>query len=60
MVNEAAERYFIGNAQILRKLQAMENALEKNAKIIVSGDTDLVNVIGDLAGVVPVDRKEKK
>ena len=60
MVNEAAERYFIGNAQVLRKLQAMENALENNTKIVVSGDTDLVNVIGDLAGVVPIARKEKK
>ncbi|MFC1703294.1 SPFH domain-containing protein [Candidatus Omnitrophota bacterium] len=60
LVNEAAEKYFVGNAQILRKLQAVENALEDNAKIVVSSDTELVNVIGEMAGVLPLkkDRKE--
>jgi regulator of protease activity HflC (stomatin/prohibitin superfamily) len=33
LVNEAADKYFIGNAQLLRKLEAMEKALEKNAKL---------------------------
>jgi len=32
LINEAAEQYFIGNAQLLRKLQAMETALKNNAK----------------------------
>ena len=27
LVNEAADKYFIGNAQLLRKLEAMETAL---------------------------------
>lgn len=58
LVNEAAERYFIGNAQVLRKLQALENALKDNAKIIVPSDKDLVNVIGEMAGVVPLRKKE--
>lgn len=56
LVNEAANQYFVGNAQILRKLQAVENALEDNAKIIVPAGTDLVNVIGDLAGIVPIKK----
>jgi regulator of protease activity HflC (stomatin/prohibitin superfamily) len=54
LVNEAADRYFIGNAQILRKLEAVERALIQNAKVVVPGDTQLINVIGDLAGVTPV------
>lgn len=58
MVNEAAEKYFIGNAQVLRKLQALEHALENNTKIVVPNDTDLVNVIGDMAGILPI-KKEK-
>ncbi|MBN2483989.1 MAG: SPFH/Band 7/PHB domain protein [Candidatus Omnitrophica bacterium] len=59
LVNEAAEKYFIGNAQLLRKLQALETALEENTKIIVPSDSDLVNVIGDLAGVLPMSKRKK-
>jgi regulator of protease activity HflC (stomatin/prohibitin superfamily) len=56
LVNEAAEKYFVGNAQILRRLQALETALQGNAKIIVPSDRDLVNVIGDMAGIVPLKK----
>jgi regulator of protease activity HflC (stomatin/prohibitin superfamily) len=54
LVNEAAELYFVGNAQILRKLQATENSLKNNAKVVVPSNTELINVIGELAGVMPV------
>lgn len=54
LVNEAAEKYFVGNAQVLRKLQAVEHALQENAKIVVPSNTDLVNVIGDMAGLTPM------
>ena len=57
LVNEAADKYFVGNAQVLRKLEAVEKALAMNAKIVVPGDTELINVIGELAGVVPVAPK---
>ena len=56
LVNEAAERYFIGNAQVLRKLEAMETALENNSKIVVPAGSDLVNIIGEMAGIVPVKK----
>jgi regulator of protease activity HflC (stomatin/prohibitin superfamily) len=56
LVNEAAEKYFVGNAQILRRLQALETSLQGNAKIIVPSDRDLVNVIGDMAGVAPLKK----
>ncbi|MCU0459149.1 MAG: SPFH/Band 7/PHB domain protein [Bacteroidales bacterium] len=58
LVNEAAEKYFIGNAQILRKLQALETSLQSNAKIVVPGGSDLVNVIGEMAGVAPLPGKK--
>ncbi len=58
LVNEAAERYFIGNAQILRKLQALETSLQNNAKIVVPGGSDLVNVIGEMAGIAPLPGKK--
>ncbi|MDD4956309.1 MAG: SPFH/Band 7/PHB domain protein [Candidatus Omnitrophica bacterium] len=57
LVNEAAEKYFVGNAQVLRKLQAVENALKNNAKIVVPSNAELVNVVGEMAGVLPLDRK---
>ena len=57
VVNEAAEKYFIGNAQILRKLETVEKAFWQNAKIVLPADTDLVNVIGDMAGLTPIPAK---
>jgi regulator of protease activity HflC (stomatin/prohibitin superfamily) len=54
LVNEAANQYFIGNAQLLRKLQTLEVSLKDNAKIVVPLGSELVNVIGELAGVVPI------
>ena len=58
LVNEAAEKYFIGNAQILRKLQALETSLQSNSKIVVPGGSDLVNVIGEMAGIAPLPGKK--
>jgi regulator of protease activity HflC (stomatin/prohibitin superfamily) len=54
LVNEAANKYFVGNAQILRKLEAVEKSLQDNSKIVVPADTPLTNVIGDMAGIIPV------
>jgi len=59
LVNEAAEKYFIGNAQLLRRIQAMETSLKDNAKIIVPEGSDLVNVLGEMAGVIPLKSKSE-
>ena len=57
-VNVAAEEFFVGNAQILKKLETVEAALKNNTKIIVPSDIDLVNVISDLAGTpMPMSKK---
>jgi regulator of protease activity HflC (stomatin/prohibitin superfamily) len=58
LVNEAAEEYFVGNAQLLRRLETVEKAMANNAKIVVPGNAQLVNVIGDLAGVLPLPTKD--
>ena len=57
LVNEAADMYFIGNAQMLRKLEAVETSLRANAKVVIPTGGELVNVIGELAGVAPVPIK---
>jgi regulator of protease activity HflC (stomatin/prohibitin superfamily) len=59
LVNEAAEKYFVGNAQVLRKLEALETSLQDNAKIVVPTGSDLVNVMGEMAGITPLPRKSK-
>jgi regulator of protease activity HflC (stomatin/prohibitin superfamily) len=51
LVNESADLYFKGNAQLLRQLQAVEQSLTNNSKVVVPTGTTLVNVIGGLAGV---------
>lgn len=61
LVNEAADKYFIGNAQLLKRLETLEGSLSENSKIVVPTGTDLVNIIGDMAGVniLPLEKKKK-
>jgi regulator of protease activity HflC (stomatin/prohibitin superfamily) len=57
LVHEAADKFFVGNAQLLRKLETVERSLAGNAKIVIPADSELVNVIGELAGVLPLARR---
>ena len=59
LVNEAAEKYFIGNAQLLKRLETVQTSLQNNTKIVVPANTELVNVIGELAGGIVPLKKEK-
>jgi len=36
LVNESGEKYFVGNAQILKQMEMTENALKDNAKIVIT------------------------
>ena len=58
LVNEAADKYFVGNAQLLKKLETVSASLENNSKVVIPTGSELVNVIGDLAGVLPLKKKE--
>ncbi len=60
LVNEAANKYFVGNAQLLKRLDTVQTSLEKNSKVVISGNAELVNVIGDLAGVLPLKDQHGK
>jgi len=59
MVNEAADKYFIGNSQLLKILETVQAALENNTKIIVPANQQLVNVFGDLAGILPLKNNQE-
>jgi regulator of protease activity HflC (stomatin/prohibitin superfamily) len=49
LVNEAAEKYFIGNAQKLRQLEMLEKSLKDNTKVVITKDGINPNIlIGDL------------
>jgi len=54
--NEAADKFFIGNAQLLKKLEVTVDSLKGNTKIVIPTDSELINVIGDLAGVLPIKK----
>ena len=53
LVNEAADKFFVGNSQLLKRLETVQFALQNNAKIVVPANQSIVNLIGDLAGIVP-------
>ncbi len=56
LVNEAADKYFTGNAQLLKKLETVEISLKSNSKIVIPAGTELINVIGEMAGVLPLGK----
>ena len=60
LVNEAADKYFTGNAQLLKKLETVEASLKSNAKIVIPAGSELVNIIGDMAGMLPLHLKKGK
>ena len=45
-VSVAADRFFIGNAQLLKQLEVTQASLQDNSKLIVSDQSKLVNVLG--------------
>ncbi len=60
LVNEAADKYFTGNAQLLKKLETVEASLRSNAKIVVPTGTELVNIIGEMSGVLPIHTNKEE
>ncbi len=57
LIYEASNQYFVGNAQLLRRLETVEKCLVSNAKIVIPTGSELVNVIGELAGVLPLTKR---
>jgi regulator of protease activity HflC (stomatin/prohibitin superfamily) len=36
LVNEAAQRYFVGSAQTLKQMEMVETSLRENAKVVIT------------------------
>jgi len=45
-VSNAADKFFVGNAHLLKQLEVTQASLEDNTKLIVSDQSRLVNVLG--------------
>lgn len=45
-VSTAADKFFIGNAQLLKQLEVTQASLEDNTKFVVSDQSRLINVLG--------------
>ncbi len=58
VVNKAANEYFIGNAQTLKKIEATEEALKGNAKFLVDA-SKVQTIVTDAAGVSPIPMMKK-
>ena len=45
-VSTAAKEYFVGNAQLLKQLEVTQASLQNNAKLVISDQSRLINVLG--------------
>jgi hypothetical protein len=56
MVYTAAETYFKERAEVMRRLEVLNNTLAQNTKYIVPADSNLVTVLGldSQTRVVPI------
>jgi regulator of protease activity HflC (stomatin/prohibitin superfamily) len=57
LVNEAAEKYFINNAQKLRQIEMVEKSLKDNTKVVITKDGINPNII---IGDIPMGGKNEK
>jgi regulator of protease activity HflC (stomatin/prohibitin superfamily) len=45
-VSKAADKYFVGNAQLLKQLEVTQASLQDNTKLVMSDQSRLINVLG--------------
>lgn len=45
-VSMAADKFFVGNAQLLKQLQVTQASLQDNTKLVMSDQSRLINVLG--------------
>ncbi len=60
LVNESAEKYFIGNAKDLKKLEVTQASLEKNSKIVLTDKGITPTLVLNETGETIIPTKENK
>ena len=59
VVNESLRMHFKDNAQIWERLKTTEKSLEKGTKYVMDSKSNLVNVISEQAGIIPIPTIKK-
>jgi len=62
-ISTAGDKFFVGNAQLLKQLEVTQASLQDNTKLVVSDQSRLINVLGlgeALAGTQPGARTQPK
>lgn len=54
VVNESANKYFKDNAMKLKRLETIENTFKNTEKMIIPEGSDIINMIGDIGGFIPL------
>lgn len=57
--SEALTKYFKSNAVTFKQLETVEKSLKRGSKFVIDPNTKITNVISDMAGVVPIEKKGK-
>jgi regulator of protease activity HflC (stomatin/prohibitin superfamily) len=61
VVSEAANKYFLENAQLNKKLDVIRDTFSQQTKIIVPSSADILSVIGlEGDGILPIKRSSSK
>ncbi len=60
LVNESIQKYFKNEAQTYKKLETAENALQHGTKYVIDPNSQVTNVMTDMAGVQPIPILKKK
>ncbi len=58
-VSMAADKFFVGNAQLLKQLQVTQASLEDNTKLVISDQSRLINVLGLTEALAGTPAKSK-
>lgn len=56
LINQSIQKNFKGDAQMYKKLETAEKAMAKNVKFVIDSKSNLVNVMSDMAGVIPIPK----
>ena len=57
-INTAIQKYFRNEAQLYKKLETVQFALENNTKYVIDPHTSITNVIAEqMTGIVPIGKK---
>ena len=58
--NTALQQYFKNEAIEFKKLETVQSSLETNTKYVIDPNSNITNVISDIAGITPITKKSTK